>query len=225
MKRILSIIGIVILAIIGLIIIINSTHSDDIISPDSIIEPSEQTGNISEKIIGNPDEASLVIYEYADYGCSHCADWNRQMNELVKKYDGKLAIVFRGYNIGFQNGLAAAYAATAAQIQGYWKEYKDLLFANQSEWVYAEKNDANNLFVEYFKQVSNNAGDLEKFKDDMKSASVKTRVSFEHKMGKKVSLQGTPLFRINEETVPVGDLVETIDKALDANNKNATIKT
>ena len=214
MKRILSIIGILILAVVGLIVIINSTGSDDGISPDSIIEPSEQTGNISEKIIGNPDEASLIVYEYADYGCPHCADWNRQMNELVKKYDGKLAIVFRGYNIGFQNGLAAAYSTTAAQIQGFWKEYKDLLFANQSEWIYAEKKDANDLFVEYFKQASNNTGDIEKFKDDMNSASVKTRVSFEQKMGKKVNLQGTPLFRINGENVSVGDLVKTIEKLI-----------
>lgn len=214
MKRILSIIGVLLLAVVGLIIIINSTGSDDGISPDSIIEPSELTGNIPEKIIGNPEEAKLVVYEYADYGCSHCADWNRQMNELVKKYDGKLAIVFRGYNIGFQNGLAAAYAATAAQIQGYWKEYKDLLFANQSEWIYAEKKDANDLFVEYFKQASNNTGDTEKFQDDMNSTSVKTRVSFEQKMGKKVGLQGTPLFRINGESVPVGDLVKTIEKLI-----------
>ena len=214
MKRILSIIGVLLLAVVGLVIIINSTGSDDGISPDSIIESSEQTGNISEKIIGDPDEASLIVYEYADYGCSHCADWNRQMNELVKKYDGKLAIVFRGYNIGFQNGLGAAYAATAAQIQGYWKEYKDLLFVNQSEWIYAEKKDANDLFVEYFKQASNNTGDTEKFKDDTNSASVKTRVSFEQKMGKKVGLQGTPLFRINGESVPVGELVETIEKLI-----------
>lgn len=214
MKRILSIIGVLLLAVVSLIIIINSTGSDDGVSPDSIIEPSEQTGNIPEKIVGNPDEASLIVYEYADYGCSHCADWNRQMNELVKKYDGKLAIVFRGYNIGFQNGLAAAYAATAAQIQGYWKEYKDLLFANQSEWIYAEKKDANDLFVDYFKQASNDTGDTEKFQDDMNSTSVKTRVSFEQKMGKKIGLQGTPLFRINGESVPVGDLVKTIEKLI-----------
>ena len=214
MKRILSIIGVLLLAVVGLIIIINSTGSDDGISPDSIIESSEQTGNISEKIIGDPDEASLIVYEYADYGCPHCADWNRQMNELVKKYDGKLAIVFRGYNIGFQNGLGAAYAATAAQIQGYWKEYKDLLFANQSEWINTEKKDANDLFVEYFKQASNGTGDIEKFKDDMNSSSVKKRLDFEQKMGKKVNLQGTPLFRINGENVSVGDLVKTIERLI-----------
>ncbi|MBR3353678.1 thioredoxin domain-containing protein, partial [Candidatus Saccharibacteria bacterium] len=172
------------------------------------------TGNIPEKIIGNPDEASLIVYEYADYGCSHCADWNRQMNELVKKHGGKLAIVFRGYNLGFQNGLGAANAATAAQIQGYWKEYKDLLFANQSEWIYAEKKDANDLFIEYFKEASNDAGDTEKFKDDMNSSDVKKRLDFEQKMGKEVNLQGTPLFRINGKNVSVGDLVKTIEKLI-----------
>ena len=214
MKRVLSAVGILLVAIIGLIIIINSAGNDDGISPDSIIEPSEQTGNIPEKIIGNPDEASLIVYEYADYGCSHCADWNRQMNELVKKHGGKLAIVFRGYNLGFQNGLGAANAATAAQIQGYWKEYKDLLFANQSEWIYAEKKDANDLFIEYFKEASNDAGDTEKFKDDMNSSDVKKRLDFEQKMGKEVNLQGTPLFRINGKNVSVGDLVKTIEKLI-----------
>jgi protein-disulfide isomerase len=214
MKRILSAVGILLVAIIGLIIIINSTGNDDEVSPDSITDPSEQTGNIPEKTIGNPTEASLIVYEYADYGCLHCADWNRRMNELVKKHDGKLAIVFRGYNLGFQNGLGAAYAATAAQIQGYWKEYKDLLFANQSEWIYAEKKDANDLFVEYFKEASNDAGDVEKFKDDMNSSDVKKRLDFEQKMGKKVNLRGTPLFRINGENVSVGDLVETIEKLI-----------
>ena len=64
-----------------------------------------------EKIIGNPDDASVIVYEYADYGCGHCADWNNVMNELYEKYDGKLVIVFRSYNIGFKNGLAAAKAA------------------------------------------------------------------------------------------------------------------
>ena len=214
MKKVLSIMGMIILAVAILIVIMNNTQSDDGVSPDSIIGPSSDTGNIPEKIIGSPEKASLIVYEYADYGCSHCADWNKQMNELVKKHDGKLAIVFRGYNIGFQNGLSAAHAATAAQIQGYWKEYKDLLFANQSEWIYAEKKDANDLFAEYFKRASNNSGDIEKFKDDMNSADVKKRVDFEHKMGKKVNLQGTPLFRINGETVPASDLVETIENLI-----------
>lgn len=214
MKRVLFIISVIVLAVIGLTVIIKSTDNDDGVSPDSIIEPSEQTGNISEKTIGNPNEATLIVYEYADYGCSHCADWNRKMKELVKKYDGKLAIVFRGYNLGFQNGLGAAHAATSAQIQGYWREYKDLLFANQPEWIYAEKKAANDLFVEYFKQASNNSGDIEKFKDDMNSAAVKRRLEFEQKMGKKVNLHGTPLFRINGESIPLDELIETIEKQI-----------
>ena len=48
----------------------------------------------------------------------------------------------------------------------------------------------------------------------MNSSNVKKRLDFEQKMGKKVNLQGTPLFRINGENVSVGDLVKTIEKLI-----------
>ena len=48
----------------------------------------------------------------------------------------------------------------------------------------------------------------------MSSSDVKKRLDFEQKMGKKVNLQGTPLFRINGESVPVSDLAETIEELI-----------
>lgn len=205
--------GIVAVAMISLIIGLNTAPSDQTIIADSIIAPSGETGNISEKIVGNPDEATVVIYEYADYACVHCADWNQKVNELIGQYGDKLAVVFRSYDLNLtKNSAVVARAATAAQIQGYFKEYKDILFANQAEWYYAEGGELNDLLAEYFETVSKGAGDLEKFKDDISSDAVKKRLKFEQSMGKKVGLRGTPLFRINGEDISLSDLVGTIEK-------------
>ena len=56
------------------------------VNPDSIIATSEITGNLPEKIIGDPN-AKVLIYEYADYACSHCAEMNTVTKKLLDKYD------------------------------------------------------------------------------------------------------------------------------------------
>ena len=222
-KRVIIIISILIIAIIGLVWFLGTRsegttgttdEGNTIDTADAIYPASEETGWIGEKIIGDPDEASVVLYEYADYGCSHCADWNKTINDLIKEHEGKIAVVFRGYDLGFQNGAMAAKAATAAQIQGYFKEYKDLLFNYQTEWFYENKSDAEELFVQYFNRVTDGTGDIEKFEEDMRSDAVRKRLEFEEEMGKKVKLRGTPLFRINGKTISSGNLVKTIEEML-----------
>ena len=210
-----KIIGVAIVAAVVGIICLRTSEPEPQINADTIQSPSEESGFIGEKIVGNPNEAKLVLYEYADFGCPHCAEWNKMMNSLMSKHDGKIGLVYRNYDIGqFKNSSAAARAATAAQIQGYFKEYKDLLFANQSEWFYADGAELNELFFEYFKTASNNSGDLEQFKADINSDSVKKRLEFEQRLGKMVNLTGTPTFRIDGKTIQLGKLVETIETAV-----------
>ena len=212
-KKIL--IGAAIVAVIVGIICLAVFKTEPPINADTIHDASEETGFIGEKIVGNPDEAKLTIYEYADFGCSHCAEWNRKINELINKYDGQIALVYRSYDIGqFKNSPVVARAATAAQIQGYFKEYKDLLFANQTEWYYDDSEELNETLVEYFKEASNNSGDIDKFKSDMKSDAVKKRLKFEQRLGKAINLAGTPTFRIDGETISISELVKTIEKKI-----------
>ncbi|MBR3318960.1 thioredoxin domain-containing protein [Candidatus Saccharibacteria bacterium] len=214
MKKGMIIGTLIVVAVVGIICLANfRTDPYANMNPDSIIEPSETTGFIGEKTVGNPDDAKIVIYEYADFGCSHCADWNRKINNFIEKYDGKIALIFRSYDIGqFKNSLKAASAATAAQIQGYFKEYKDLLYSNQSEWFYEDGADLTEILSNYFEEASKGTGDLDKFKEDIKSDSVRTRLKFEQNMGKKVDLAGTPTFRIDGETISLSELIDTIEK-------------
>lgn len=209
MKRRLISILIIIAAIVvlGLVFVLGMNH-------DGSAPSSADVVGESEKIIGDPEKAKVVVFEYADYGCSHCADWNNIMNELVEKYGEDFAIVHRGFNLGFKNGVAAARAATAADFQGYWKKYKDLLFKNQAEWINATASGAENYFVEYFEKASDGKGDTEKFKSDMKSDAAAAQVSYEQKMGEKINITATPTFYIDGQKIAVGDLVSKIEELM-----------
>lgn len=205
--------GIALAATIISIICLGIFRTDPPLNPDIIHEPSSENGFISEKIVGNPTEAKLVLYEYADFACSHCADQNKIVNNLMNEYD--IALVFRYYNLNLnKNSPAAARAATAASIQGYFKEMKDLLFNNQADWYYKDGEELNKLFQEYFQKASNGSGNLDKFMEDYQSDAVKTRLKFEQNLGKKADLAGTPTFRIDGETIKPSDLTETIKQKI-----------
>ena len=54
-------------------------------------------------MIGAPDKADVIVYEYADYACSHCAEWSAALEKMVDDSDGRLAVVYRGFLLGFRN--------------------------------------------------------------------------------------------------------------------------
>ena len=205
----------VVVAIAGIVTLsVSKNKTASIETADMIFEASASTGSIGEKIIGNPDKAKVIIYEYADFACSHCAEWNRKINEIIDEHGEDVSLVFRSFDLGFANGPAAARAATAAQIQGYFKAYKDLLFNNQSEWFYEKGESLKQIFSNYLMVASKGAADIDKFVSDMNSNSVKERLKFEQSLGKKIELTGTPTFRIDGETISPGEITEIVEQKL-----------
>lgn len=185
------------------------------LNPDTIFAASDDTGNLPEKVIGDPAKAEVILYEYADYTCSHCAEWSATLDQLVEDSHEELAVVYRGYLLGSSNNsVAAASAATAAQIQGCWQEYKNLLFANQSSWTYLSGDELKNEFISCFEAASSGKGDTEKFLADMESETVAKKVAFEYELGNIIQLKGTPTFRLDGENIAIPDLKATIKNKL-----------
>ena len=192
----------------------SSTDYSDI-EPDSVVAASPVTGDLPEKVIGSTSKAKVVIYEYADYACSHCAEMNTVVKKLVEDYGDKIAIVYRGYLLtGYPNNVTAAAAANAAAIQGYWEKYKNLVFSDQATWFYLKGDNVLPYFVDLFIQASNGEGDIEKFQEDMMSEATAKRLAFDYAMGEKIELTGTPTFRINGEKVASSELQTTVSKLL-----------
>lgn len=171
----------------------------------SVIEASKDNGSIGDHVKGSAD-APVLIFEYADYQCPGCASVNPRVNKAIDELKGKLAVVYRNYLLSYhKNGTAAASAAEAAGLQGYWKPYADKLFSEQSEWEYASVSDRTALFNKYFAEVTDNKGDLEKFQQDIASDEVSKKISFDMGIGKRIDIEGTPAFYIDGQLIRWGD--------------------
>ena len=170
-----------------------------------IIEPTVDNGNIGDHVKGSKN-APVVIVEYADFQCSGCAAVNPKVNKLIEKMNDKLAIVYRNFLLSYhQNATAAASAAEAAGLQGYWKPYTDLLFEKQDEWFYDNASERTTHFAQYFEMATEGKGDIEKFSVDVASTEVSKKISFDMGIGKRIDIEGTPAFYIDGIKIAWGD--------------------
>ncbi len=198
--------GIAVVALIGVaafFVIDGNNKATDYKNYDfySIIPGSKDNGWIGDHVKGNED-APVLIFEYADYQCPACSSINTKVNKAVEELDGKLAVVYRSFLLSYhKNGTAAASAAEAAGLQGYWKPYADKLFAKQSDWQDASASKRTELFDEYFVEVSEGKGDVEKFNSDMASEDVSKKISFDMGIGTRMNIEGTPAFYIDGQFI------------------------
>ncbi len=176
---------------------------------NAVIPADENSGGIAENIEGDPN-APILLFEYGDYQCTACAPMAPYISELVEEYDGKVAVVFRTYIMSYhQNGTAAAAAAQAAALQGYWSEYKDLLYANQNDWYYSDAVERQTQFEQYFEQATDGKGDLEQFRSDMTSDAVAKKINFDSKLSDLVGLEWTPTFYLDGELMDQRNITTT----------------
>lgn len=177
------------------------------------IDANDDNGQIADHVKGDLKTAKVILYEYADYQCSACALFQSWIEELIKEYDGKLAVIYRSYPLTgiHPNAIAAASAVEAAGLQGYWEEYGDLVFANQAEWFYATGDKRTNYFVSYFTSVTGGKGNVDQFKSDMASDRVKAKVYFDKAISESFKLEATPSF-IDEDGKEIDFTADDIEQ-------------
>lgn len=203
------IVGVLIVAAIGVaayFVIDGNNKATDFSKYDfySVIPANKDNGNIGDHVKGDAN-APVLIFEYADYQCPGCASINTKVNKAIEELDGKLAVIYRSFLLSYhKNGTAAASAAEAAGLQGYWKEYADKLFAEQAEWEYASASDRTAMFDKYFLEVSDGKGNVDKFNEDMASEAVSKKISFDMGIGNRMNIEGTPAFYIDGQLIDWG---------------------
>ena len=181
-----------------------------------IIPANNLSGNLPENIKGNSN-AKVVIFEYADYQCEHCAAMNPYINQILEEYGDKVALVFRTYIMSYHNhGVITAAAANAAAIQGYWAEFKDIAFSNQNEWFYAKDSEMLDYLDQYFTTASGGKGDLEKFHQDMRSEAVKQKIAFDYGISEKADLQWTPSIFVGDTFISQKEHGNTYEEFMQA---------
>ena len=130
--------------------------------------------------------------------------------KLYEKYveDGTLRIEWRDFPYRGQESVDAAVAARAAQAQGRFWEYHDLLYENQSSGF----SDENLLAT-----ARETGLDMRRFETDYGTARYEGAVRRDFLKGQSIGVNGTPTFFINDQVLvglqPLGVFENAIEDA------------
>ena len=112
----------------------------------------------------------------------------------MEKYvdDGTLRLEWRDFPYLGEESVNAAIAARAAQEQGKFWEYHDLLYASQSGGFSDEK----------LSELAGEAGlDVEEFQKDLRSVRLEQAVARDFQEGQEQGVSGTPTFVVNGRVI------------------------
>ncbi|MCB9548832.1 MAG: thioredoxin domain-containing protein [Myxococcales bacterium] len=133
-------------------------------------------------------DGKVVIVEFADFECPHCAEARNIIEELVKAMPNEVTVYFKQFPIAFhEQAEPAARAALAAHRQGRFWPMHDLIFQNQGS-LSAQK------FIDFATELGLN---VDRFKADMESKAVRDQVMKDRQEGVDAGLSATPTLYIN----------------------------
>ncbi len=160
-----------------------------------------------------------ILTEYADLQCPACGMFHQYLKDNVendKTITTNVTFVFRNFPLitVHKHAQEAAYAAEAADKQGKYFEYADLVFSSQKEWEGLGKVD--DYFLNLAKKLKL---DTEKFKADKDSKAVKDKVASDVGSATRLNVNSTPTFYLDGVKVDVTSLADFKKLILDTAKK------
>ena len=170
--------------------------------------------NTSDAPFIGPENAPVTLVEFSDFQCPYCSSMGPLIEKITEMYPERLKVVFKQFPLPFHKmATPAAMASLAAQQQGKFWQYHDLLFENHLQ-LSQEK------FIEFARQLHL---DVDKFTEDMKSKAIQQKLSQDILDGRRAGVRGTPSLFINGRILRQ-HTVEAMKKMIDqelARVKNA----
>jgi protein-disulfide isomerase len=160
--------------------------------------PGDTTGTpaplMADDHVRGPADAPATLIEYGDFQCPSCENFYPYVEQAVIESSSTLKYVYRQFPLiqAHPNALPAAMASEAAGAQGKFWEMYHLLFENHIDWT--DLPNATNKFVEYATTLGLN---IERFKADLGSSTLRDRIQRDQDDGIKIGVQGTPSFFLN----------------------------
>lgn len=175
--------------------------------------------DVGNSPVKGPATAKVTIIEFSDFQCPYCKRGRDAMDQVLKAYPNDVKVAFKHFPLAFhKEAEPAAKASWAAQQQGKFWEYHDILFNNQDK-----------LGADYYLTVAKELKlDEAKFKADMASDAAAKQVKEDNDIGAKNGIQGTPGFFVNGVAVkgayPFGHFKQIIDRHLGKDTAAAAAK-
>ena len=205
-KRFLIIMGVVIVAFIGVFLFGGSKNDT---------QDFGSTGTVSNHTFGN-NTKNVELLVYGDFECSVCGQFYPIEKQVTEKYKDQIKFVFRHFPIDsiHPNARPASRAAEAAGLQGKFFEMHDLLYETQSQWISQVTNDPQPIFESYAQQLGL---DIAKYKLDYAAENTNSTINADKQEGNDKGITGTPTYYLNGVKLNNGDIssVEAFSKKID----------
>lgn len=136
-----------------------------------------------------PTAAPVTIVMFSDFQCSACAATHPVLKDAMAAYPGKIRFVVRDFPLEsiHVNAFKAAQAAHAANVQGKFFEYIDLLYKRQ-----------NALDAESLRKYAGEIGlNVKQFELDFNSAKAAAEIRKDVDDGESYAVNSTPTIFVN----------------------------
>lgn len=157
-------------------------------------------------------KAKVTIVEFFDPACGTCSQFYPLLNNLVKKYQGKVNVVMR-YAPLHEGSEDVVKMLEAAHLQGQFWPAVDLLFANQQQWVEHHVSNPTRALI----GIKTLKLDHEKLDRDWQSSKVTQIIRQDIQDGKTLKVRATPQFFVNGKPLVVfgyQELVNLVEEAV-----------
>ncbi len=160
-----------------------------------------------------PGDAPVTVVEFSDYNCTACKQHHDTVQQLRKKYNGKIRWVFKHLPQDRENPSArAAEAALCAGDQGKFWEFNDLLFSPDT-----------NLSPEQIRQYGVLAElDMDGFDRCVGTRSHQKDIERNMKEAREAGVSMTPSFVINGKLVQGGPTADSFSALVDKSLNEST---
>ncbi|MBA6258066.1 MULTISPECIES: DsbA family protein [unclassified Colwellia] len=178
---------IILLAFIGAATIFKANNSHQSAKVESL--------DIVERIgapIKGPLEAKVTIVEFFDPACETCSAFYPLVNNLIKRYPGKIKVMMR-YTPFHKGSDQVVKLLEAAHLQEQFWPAVEILFAKQQAWTrhhVAQPQSAHALLKDL-------PLDSAQFMRDVSSENVSKVIMQDIKDGKTLEVRATPQFFVN----------------------------
>ncbi len=167
------------------------------------------TPTAEDWIRGDIETAKVVLIEYSDFECPYCSKHQPTMIEIMDKYEGDVAWVYRHLPLSFhENALPSALASECAGEQGEFWAFADVMYENRE-----------NLGDDLYFDVADDLGlDLQQFETCYTTEKYISNIEADLDSAFAAGANGTPATFVNGMLVsgalPIDAFVDIIDGIL-----------
>lgn len=164
---------------------------------------AETQGIVADPSAGTaigPEDAPIVIYDFSDYLCPHCREFNGMVGKLLRRQyavpGGPLRWVSYEFPLQDPSVPATIAAHCAGEQDRYW-DMHDMIFARVNAW--AREADPNDVFVELADDIGLDEGE---FRSCLRERRGLRQILAAKEYGKQLGVTGTPTIFVNGQAVP-----------------------